>query len=504
MNDVPEQVNILGPDATQVSAQYLREVAHTKRFLERWTMDPSFRDRYIEDPAAAVASIGLSLTQEQIDPMIIPELATEITRRLEAGEQDACPESVKRYRAFINEKKRHRAVTRRAGAPADPRLAAWRARQIERCRGELGPVRADAIVHAPVVFELSKGCTVGCWFCGVAAPDFDHNWAYTEQNAQLWTGVLEAVQDVVGEPARQGFLYWATDPLDNPDYEHYLTEFHRVFGRCPQTTTAIGHKDVERTRRLLALGESLGSFVDRFSIISLKFLDIVHEAFTPEEMLRVECVAQNREASDKHLKSNSGRARQFANGKRAAELAGEETSSTIACVSGFLFNMVERSVKLITPCNSSDRWPLGYWIVDEGTFEDAAELRALLEKMIANNCRRYLGVDDPVRLRSDVRVSVQGDRVVAASLGLETTLGPLPDVDEVAGWLREGTLTVGEIATLREERSGISMVDTMVLFDQLFVRGLTDEEPAVPPPSATPAPRGRARKVAVTLQSSPR
>jgi radical SAM family RiPP maturation amino acid epimerase len=502
VNHESEQISVLGKDAQRVSAEYLRDVAHTKRFLERWTMDPSFRDRYTEDPAAAIGSLGLVLTAEQLDPLLSYSLATEITERLAAGEQDACPESVKRYRAFINEKKRHRAVTRNSGEPSDPRLAAWRARQVERCRGELGPSRAEAIVHAPVTFELSKGCTVGCWFCGVAAPDFDHNLEYTEENARLWTGVLEAVRDVVGEPASQGFLYWATDPLDNPDYESYLAEFHRVFGRCPQTTTAIAHKDVERTRRLLDLGASLGSFVDRFSIISLKFLDIVHEAFTPEEMLRVECVAQNRESSDKHLKSNSGRARQFANGKRASELAGEQTSSTIACVSGFLFNMVERSVKLITPCNSSDRWPLGYWIVDEGTFDTAEELRALLEKIIANNCRRYLGVDDTVRLRNDVRISVEDDRVLATSLGIATTLGPLPDAQDVARWLGEGALTVEQIATLREERSGVSPVETMVLLDQLFVRGLTNEEPAEPPASATPAPRGRARKVSVTLQST--
>ena len=43
---------------------------------------------------------------------------------------------------------------------------------------------------------------------------------------------------------------------------------------------------------------------------------------------------------------------------------------TIACVSGFLFNMVERNVRLISPCNASERWPLGYRIYDEGTFTD--------------------------------------------------------------------------------------------------------------------------------------
>ncbi len=89
---------------------------------------------------------------------------------------------------------------------------------------------------------------------------------------------------------------WATDPLDNPDYERFLADFHDVLGRCPQTTTAQPHKDTERTRELLRLSHSLGSPVDRFSIISLNVLNRVHVAFSPGELLRVDCIPQNREA----------------------------------------------------------------------------------------------------------------------------------------------------------------------------------------------------------------
>ena len=75
----------------------------------------------------------------------------------------------------------------------------------------------------------------------------------------------------------------------------------------------------------------------------------MHEGFTPEELLRVECVPQNKESAEGGLirKSNAGRARKFAK-KRSGELVSEEQSSTIACVSGFLFNMVDRTVKLIS------------------------------------------------------------------------------------------------------------------------------------------------------------
>jgi hypothetical protein len=221
---------------------------------------------------------------------------------------------------------------------------------------------------------------------------------------------------VYGIAARRGFLYWATDPLDNPDYEHFLADFYDVFGVCPQTTTAQGQKDIERTRRILQLAHSLGSPVDRFSIIALNSLYRVHEGFTPEELLRVECVPQNKEsaAAGRVLKSNAGRARKFA-AKRGNELVSEEQSSTIACVSGFLFNMVDRTVKLISPCNASDRWPLGYWVIAQGTFDTADELRDLMRSMIDETIRDSLGVLDTVRLRRGSKMDVMsrlGSRTV--------------------------------------------------------------------------------------------
>jgi hypothetical protein len=117
---------------------------------------------------------------------------------------------------------------------------------------------------------------VGCWFCGVAAPKFDSTLKYTAQNGQLWRECLGVLAEVYGISARSAFLYWATDPLDNPDYEHFLTDFYDVFGVCPQTTTAQGQKDIERTRRVIQLAHSLGSPVDRFSIIALNSLYRVH------------------------------------------------------------------------------------------------------------------------------------------------------------------------------------------------------------------------------------
>jgi radical SAM family RiPP maturation amino acid epimerase len=480
--------SLLG-DLSDVPGDYIADVAWTKRTLERWSMDPAFRAAFEADPVRALADMGSPLAPGQVRPFI---------QAMEAGEDHTAdagvPLSVLRYRHYMQEKIEHRREMREAIEPHNRRLAVWRRRQINRCRGELGSAASDAVIHAPCAFELSKGCTVGCWFCGVAAPKFDHTWPYTPQNAELWRGTLGVLREVQGPGVKYGFCYWATDPLDNPDYEHFMTDFHQVLGRCPQTTTALGHKDIDRTRQLLRLSQRLGSQVDRFSIISLGWLNTIHENFAPEELLRVECIPQNREAVRVTLKANAGRARKFA-AKRKDELVPADHGSTIACVSGFLFNMVDQSVRLITPCASNERWPLGYWVLDQGTFASSAELRELLNHMIATKLRAALRVDDTVRLRPDVTVTVeQGEVQAMCQAGTGVIIRRQPDADDLAAMLAAGSHTAEEIALSREQRKRASLAETFALLDHLFAEGLLDEEPPSPREPAVIAGPGLGRR----------
>jgi radical SAM family RiPP maturation amino acid epimerase len=489
MTSQSEQFYSLLGDVSDVPPGYVRDVAHMKRFLERWTMDPKYQEAFASDAGAALAALGVELTPDEVIPLIHPEEARKVTELVLAGRRSECPAAVIRYRYFIQEKIEHRSRLRMETMPADPRVRAWRDRMIKRCIGTLGQERADAIVHAPAAFELSKGCTVGCWFCGVAAPRFEHTWPHTEENAKLWKESLAAVAEVFGPSIKNGFLYWATDPLDNPDYEHFLADFHEVLGVCPQTTTAQAQKDVERTRRVLRHAQSMGSVIDRFSIIALNSLNRVHDGFTPEELLRVECVPQNKESAEagRTLKSNAGRARKFAR-KRGDELVPEGSSSTIACVSGFLFNMVDKSVKLITPCDASDRWPLGYWVLAEGTFGSADELRDLLTSMIDETIKESLSVLDTVRIKPDARIIVDEDetlRIVSAGLGLD--FGRQPQAGKLAGVITAGVNTVEQVALYRMHTAGVAPAETLAILDRLFINGFFDEEPA------GPAPRRRSR-----------
>jgi hypothetical protein len=47
-----------------------------------------------------------------------------------------------------------------------------------------------------------------------------------------------------------------------------------------------------------------------------------------------------------------------------------------------LFNLVERSIRLISPCYADNRWPLDYRIHDEATFGIGGDVPAILEEMI--------------------------------------------------------------------------------------------------------------------------
>ena len=458
------------------SPGYASEVAHLKRFIERWRADVSFRKALPLDPAGVASSHGLLADPEMLRPYwegIDPDPAAE-------------PPAIKRYRFFTREKLLHREKLRCVEcAPSDARHRVWRERQIRRTMGHLGARSHDGIVHAPFAIELSDGCSVGCWFCGVSAKKKGGDFCYTPENAADWREILQSLRDRLGPAAGTGFLYWASDPLDNPDYELFAEDFARICGRFPQTTTSIAHRHVERVRRLLRLSMEMGCTINRFSILSLSAFNTIMEAFTPEELLYCELVCQNNEAT--LMQSSAGRARGNQRLKtKAAQLedaAGwTETPGTIACVSGFLVNMVTRTIRLITPCPASVRWPNGYWILDERSFSSPAEFSQLLDEMLEDNCRGHLRHDDILRFRPDIRHESTPQGFILHSYGSVKTYGrpqnpPSPFLRELGETIADGKSTAGEIALEFEDRHGRLPEETFILLNRLFNNGDIDEEP---------------------------
>jgi len=441
-------------------------VPHTKRFLEYWSADREFRQAYDADPLAAVQRYGLEVEPAKLRALV--------------DTHGIGPESeeVISYRAFIKSKLEFRNRYRTEGAPSDERFRVWRQRQMKRAFWDLGPTRADSVVHAPICFELSKGCTVGCWFCGVGAKGFGGNFEYTAPHAALWRGTLEAARALIGPGAGCGFCYWATDPLDNPDYEKFVADFHAILGRLPQTTTAVPLRELARTRALLDMSRRLTHGVERFSVLSPGQFRRLMEAFRPEELLMVELIPQfNHDVSPKVL---AGAVREKLTvsggaGVPATSTRNTEDGGTIACVSGFLVNMVERKVRLISPCSANERWPLGYMVFDEFRFDTPSDFRAGVEAALSNAMKMTVGTNDPIRVHPRLAMTRHEDAVTLSNSAVSVKMKSQIESAVLAEMIARAA-TLGEIATARAARCGVPHVWTYQEVQGMWNEGMLDEE----------------------------
>ena len=454
---------------------YLSEIAHIKRFLELWEADHEFRRLVETDPDQAATSRGLRIHPEQLRYLWDRDYIQQAQAAKEAPSR-----AILRYRAFICEKLLYRDALREEHCvPSQNRHRIWRERQINRCFSELGETTARAIVHAPFAIELSKGCSVGCWFCGLEAPRKEADFRYTPDNAKLWREVLAALGAVIGPNAWSGFLYWASDPLDNPDYEKLIFDYAEVLGKCPQTTTAQAQKHVERLRPFLLDSFARGCEVNRFSVLSLGMLDKIHRAFTAEELLHTELIPQNPES--RSMLGKTGRAKNSRHLRRKADFLGfdldQVMQGTISCVSGFLLNMVERRVRLVSPCNSSDRWPHGHWVYEEASFADGPDLAGILQGMIDRHLQDSLTHRDPLAFREDLRFAIEGDSFTLTNALVKHTMNPYAGIQAIGEAIAAGVSTAGEIAFALEAEQGMELDETFIILNRIYQAGLLNEDP---------------------------
>lgn len=460
--------SLLEPDSV-ATEEHRSDVAHCKRFCEYWTADPAFREALPKDPYAVTKAAGL-----QADPLAIRPL-WELDSEHPAHRAEPSL-SLLRYRSFMAEKLAFRDRLQREADSVHPGYQAWRARQLRRCAGELGQTKNEGLVHSGLAVELCEGCSVGCWFCGISALKLNGAWPYTDEHADLWKSVLRSVREQLGDTAGNGFCYWATDPLDNPDYEKFCHDFADCFGVYPQTTTAQPMRDPDRFRKLHEVARRRGCKIDRFSVLSRGMLRKVFAEYTAEELLFVELVMQMDGAWAG--KAFAGRARTKPEKWKKStgrELPMDAAASTIACVSGVLLRMPERSFELVTPCRADQKWPNGYKVLARHTFGDAGEFEAKLRATLSLLGER-LPVDKIVRLRGDLRLEVlqDGFALVGDYFRQTFTRKLYSGVLALAEPLAQGESTSMQLALAME--SVCPLHETLAFINRLFALALLEEE----------------------------
>lgn len=456
------------------------EAAQGKRYFERWLADEQLRRADLDRARQIAKTNGLT-----VDPLDVRYLWDDRYREeLGASGLDideivrAAPETTKGLFAWIRFCHERRDRMREESRPVDERFAAWRDRQIARSLTTFRRTYELFTPHILFAIELSKGCSVGCWFCGVSAPKLDGQFLYEPPNRRLFLDVLASLRKFTGEMAgRWGFLYWGTDPFDNPDYEKFCLDFQDVFGRFPTTTTAQPLRDEQRTRAFLQLAASRGPATVRFSVLTLRMLEKLFRDFTAEELARVDVIPINKGSVVRP--SSSGRAREhyLRKGGEPLEWARTAADTSISCVSGFLINLVDRTVKLITPCASSEKWPLGYYVYEERCFASGNDLREALDGMIARHMPVTTPVDKVLRFRPDLHYLGTDDGFILDGRYGRETVSDNPLLRDLGDGVENGSQTAAALATGLASDYGLDARVPFSWIDQLFARGVFDEEP---------------------------
>ncbi|MDO4188733.1 MAG: radical SAM family RiPP maturation amino acid epimerase [Lachnospiraceae bacterium] len=384
----------------------IREIALVKRVMESCAMVPGFMERLDKNPREALDSIGIPLSERDLS--FLPNTRTpEGNIQMHATYEGT---AAAKYADFMQKKVESRDAIKEMCTPDNPAMKKWRNRQMNRIRTEIG-AGSVGFVHSPLTFEIADGCSVGCEFCGLNAGRLKSVFRYTDENAELFRGVLQASKDIIGYAAGSGTMYFATEPLDNPDYELFLKDYREILVENPQITTARSTMHVERLKKLLKTVNEEKQIIYRFSVLSLDMLYQIYDAFTPEELVLVELLPQFPEAPNNHFTKV---------GKKGSEE--EEYDSTISCVSGFVVNMVRKDVRLTTPCSADKDHPTGEIILERGTFTDAESYRELITGMIKRHMSNLISPSDKLTLGKNITVKIQDDGKLAIDIKKEVML----------------------------------------------------------------------------------
>jgi radical SAM family RiPP maturation amino acid epimerase len=294
----------------------------------------------------------------------------------------------------------------------------------------------------------------------------------------VWNETLEVVRNFAGKRAgSRCFLYWATDPLDNPDYESFGMDFKNIFGVFPHTTTAQVHKHLGRTRQLLSVTGPRDPFLLRFSVLSTSLLDRIHAHFSAEELEFVEIIPQTSGSIIEKVRVGRARALPILNSPKKSQLASEDSGRTIACVSGFLLNMVSKEIKLVSPCSASDRWPNGYYVYAASQFENPSHLESIIRGMIAKHMPMTPPLDHNLKFREDLTFEETHNGFCLGNSHGERMFDGNPFIRQLGQLIHNGQHTPNSLFEWFEVERGLpSALPEGWLLD-LFQAGVLDEQP---------------------------
>lgn len=370
------------------------DVALVERVMGMMSLDEEFRRKMEKDPKKTLEEYNIPIEVKDVE---FEPLECTIPLKMKAHVPGTRAE---KYADFMNKKHEYVEVIKKECIPTNPAMAKWRERQVGRSMMEIG-AKITRVIHATFTLELADGCSIGCEFCGLNAGKLKSVFRYTDENAELFKGVIYKAKEIIGDSAGEGTMYFATEPLDNPDYELFLADYLECFDKLPQITTAAAIRHKDRLHKLLKQLNERNDRIYRFSVTSYEMYKQIMEEFSAEELALVELLPQFEEAPN-----NS-----FVNAGREGD-KNDEYGDTISCISGFVVNMCRKEIRLTTPTCASAEHPTGEIILETAHFETVDDFENIIKGMISKYMKNIIGPKVGFKLRDGLCYDIKDDSVI--------------------------------------------------------------------------------------------
>ena len=477
----------------EYSKQELDSIAQLKRFFEWIQGDKDFCTRvecgnFSPEIIERLRRIGITYDLDEVSLLWKnPNTFLQYLENYRDDNQDELPskivESLNNYpslalwtRFIVSKQKLFDTLRKQIVAvPLQPKYDFWRQRRIASARSELG-YYGYHINHPVLSFELSDGCSMGCWFCAFAAHKLKGIFDYRE-NRESFRDIVQICVNLFGKyHAGKAMLYCGTEPHDNPNYLDFLEDYAEITGFPPFTATVVA-TDKKWFRDLVEFYRRGPYSLLRLSVLSKPILYKIHEMYSPQELRDVDLLMQMKDyprqkvASGRILADEDG-LRSRKNGQYADAVVPQ---GSIECMSGFLINMAKKTIQLISPCYSCSKWSHGYRIFDKTTFSGAADFLSAIEYLIDCNMPELPPSDRNVCFRDDL-ICRPGDEGFDLISPNQVHHFKGKEIYGALGKLITGKpLTYNELYDSMMNTYGISPMVSVSVVKKLFDNGFLDE-----------------------------
>ena len=162
-------------------------------------------------------------------------------------------------------------------------------------------------------------------------------------------------------------------------------------------------------------------------------------------------------------------------GENRISLAAAVPQGTIACVSGFNINLVTRTIMLFGPCYTSNKWPHGFRVYGQTTYNDQNDFAEAIKNLVERTMFLTPPKDRVLKFRDDIvfRATEEGfDLATAHQLHHfkgKSKCGPLGQL------IAEGAHTYAEITEILHKEHKVNPIVLRAAIQQLFDDGFMDE-----------------------------